>query len=111
LLDYNSKNLTGKPSANDIKEKKLTLPLIYSLGKSKNSQSKKILRIINAKNHNPLIINDIIEYVHQSGGIVYTEKKMIEYKNKALDLISDYPSSAALDSIKELSDFVINRSK
>lgn len=111
LLDYNSKNLTGKPSANDIKEKKLTLPLIYSLGKSKNSQSKKILRIINAKNHNPLIINDIIEYVHQSGGIVYTEKKMVEYKNKALDLISDYPSSAALDSIKELSDFVINRSK
>lgn len=110
LLDYNSKSHTGKPSANDIKEKKLTLPLIYSLGNSKSSQSKKILRIINSKNHNPLIINDIVEYVHQSGGIGYTENKMVEYKNKALELISDYPSSSALDSIKELADFVINRS-
>jgi len=111
LLDYKSKGITGKPAANDIKEKKLTLPLIYSLGKSKTSLSNKILRIINRSNKNIQSINDIIKYVQDSGGIEYAEGKMTEFKNKALDFLSGYPPSSALDSIKELSDFIIFRTK
>ena len=111
LLDYKIKGITGKPSANDIKEKKLTLPLIYSLSKSSTSSGKKILRIINNRNKNTQSINDIIAYVKDSGGIEYAESKMTEYKYKALDLLSAYSSSSALDSIKQLADFVINRTK
>src|SRR4030043_1068464 len=103
LLDYKSKSLTGKPSANDIKEKKLTLPLIYSLSNSRNNLSNKILRIINRNTNNTQIINDISEYVKESGGIEYAEGKMTDYKNKAVKFLIDYPPSSALDSIKELS--------
>ena len=109
LLDYKSKGITGKPSANDIKEKKLTLPLIYSLSKGNTSSGKKILRMINNKNTQS--IDNIISFVKDNGGIEYAESKMTEFKNKALDLLSGYPSSSALDSIKELSDFVIHRTK
>ena len=111
LLDYRSKGLTGKPAANDIKEKKLTLPLIYSLSQSKTSSGKKILRIINKGNNNTRDISDIIDYVKDSGGIEYAEGKMTEFKNKALDFLSGYPASAALHSIRELSDFIIHRTK
>jgi octaprenyl-diphosphate synthase len=111
LLDYRSKDLAGKPSANDLKEKKLTLPLIYSLSNSKSDLSKKILRIINKNHYNSLIFNDIIKYVNESGGIKYAESKMVEYKSKALRLLNEYPPSPVLDSLIELSDFVINRSK
>lgn len=111
LLDYRNINITDKPSANDIKEKKLTLPLIYSLSNSQSNLSNKILRNINKKNKNMQIINDIIDYVKTSGGIEYAESKMNEYRDKALDLLTYYPPSSTLDSIKELSHFVINRSK
>jgi octaprenyl-diphosphate synthase len=56
-----------------------------------------------------LIFNDIIKYVNESGGMRYAESKMVEYKNKALKLLKVYPPSVVLDSIKELSDFVIYR--
>lgn len=111
LLDYKSKGLTGKPLANDIKEKKLTLPLIYSLSQSKASSSNKILRLINRGNKNVRNINNIINYVKDNGGIEYAERKMTEFKNKALNFLSGYSPSDALDSIKELSEFIIYRSK
>jgi octaprenyl-diphosphate synthase len=111
LLDYNGKGITGKPTANDIKEKKLTLPLIYSLSTSKTSMSNKILRIVNRNTKNNQSINDVINYVKDSGGIEYAERKMTEYKNKSLEKLSGYPSSSALDSIKALSEFVISRIK
>lgn len=111
LLDYESKGLTGKPSGNDIKEKKITLPLIYSLSISNSSISNKILRIIDKKHKSNQKINDIIQFVKDSGGISYAENIMKNYKEKALDILSDYPETPVLQSVKELSEFVVERLK
>ncbi len=111
LLDYETKGLTGKPSGNDIKEKKLTLPLIHSLSVSNNSLSNKIIRIIDKKHKSTQKINDVIEFVKDSGGISYAEEVMKKYKKEALEILSIYPETPALQSIRDLADFVVNRSK
>ncbi len=111
LLDYETKGLTGKPSGNDIKEKKLTLPLIHSLSVSNNSLSNKIIRIIDKKHKSTQKINDVIEFVKDSGGISYAEEVMNTYKKEALEILSIYPETPALQSIRDLTDFVVNRSK
>lgn len=111
LLDYDKKGITGKPAGNDIKEKKLTLPLIYALNNSNASAGNKILKLINKENKTPGKIQDIIEFVKEGKGLEYAEQKMIEYKNKALDMLKDYPSSEILDSVKLLAEFIVARSK
>ena len=111
LLDYENKGLTGKPSGNDIKEKKLTLPLIYSLSKNENSMSNKILRIINKKHKTNQKVNDVIQFVKASGGIQYAEEVMNRYKNDAIKILDNYPESPAIQSIKDLANFVVDRSK
>lgn len=111
LLDIKNKGITGKPSANDIKEKKLTLPLIYSLGISENSKRKDILRILNRKHKSSSNIDFIINYINECGGIDYAESKMNEYKSLALKRIENFNDSPVLKSIINLADFVTSRSK
>ncbi len=111
LLDYDHNGITGKPSGNDIKEKKLTLPLIYTLSNSNQSVNNKILKIINKDNKNPKKVQDVIEFVIEKGGIEYAQKKMIEYKDQALLLLNDYPDSQILESVKLLLEFIVTRKK
>ena len=111
LLDIKNKGITGKPSANDIKEKKLTLPLIYSLGISESSKRKDILRILDRKHKSNSNIDFIINYIKECGGIEYAESKMNEYKSMALKRIENFSDSSVLKSIISLADFVTNRSK
>ncbi len=111
LLDYDKKSITGKPAGNDIKEKKLTLPLIYSLSKTTSSDNSKIRRIINKSKSNSKGMYEVIQFVRKNGGIDYAEKKMNEYKNKAIEILREYTPSDTVDSIKQLADFIIARSK
>lgn len=109
LFDYAAVGKIGKPVGIDIKEQKMTLPLIYAL---QNAEKKDKRRIINTvKNHNlePDRVKEVIDYVNGSGGIEYATKKMHEYKNAALEILESYPDSPAKTSLRDLVNYVIDR--
>ena len=111
LFDYQSNNKTGKPSGNDIQEKKMTLPLIYSLNKSNGSTKRSIKRMISKYNNDGKKVQEIIDFVLENGGIEYAEQRMIEYQNKALNILNEFQDNDAKKSLQDLVRFVIERKK
>ncbi|MGQ1889508.1 polyprenyl synthetase family protein [Thermophagus sp. OGC60D27] len=109
LLDYEQTNFAGKPTGNDLKEKKMTLPLIYVLSKQSSKDRKQIIRTIRKHHKNEKKIAPILEFVKQQGGIDYARQKMTEYRNKALDILNTYPESDAREGLKELVIFTTTR--
>jgi octaprenyl-diphosphate synthase len=111
LLDYTGrKSITGKPTGLDVKEKKITLPLIHSLAKAPTSKAKEIIRIIRDGGKKK-DLNNVIEFADEYGGIDYTVKKAEEYSAKALEALSILPSSDAKESLTQFVSFVMERSK
>ena len=106
LFDYGNRKI-GKPTGIDIKEKKLTLPLIYALNNS--SESKKKWLINSVKNSNDYVIKDIISYVTEMGGIDYTQKKINEYYNSAVEDLKYFDDNEFKESLKKLIKYVIER--
>ena len=106
LFDYGNTKI-GKPTGIDIKEKKLTLPLIYALNNS--SESKKKWLINSVKNSNDNVIRDIINYVTEIGGIDYTQKKIKEYYNSAIEDLKYFDDNEFKESLKKLIKYVIER--
>ncbi|MGB3947528.1 MAG: polyprenyl synthetase family protein [Bacteroidia bacterium] len=109
LFDYGDDNSIGKPTGIDIKEKKMTLPLIYALNKASFFDKRKIINIVKNNNNDPKKVAEVIEFVINSGGIQYAELKMNEYKNKALDLLQSFPDSAAKSSLEGLVRYTTER--
>ncbi len=110
LLDYGH-STTGKPSGGDIKEKKMTLPLIYTLQVAPPDVKRKIIYIVKNENTDKVKVAHVMQYVQKYGGIIYAEKAMELYKNKALSLLHTFPVSEARDAMEELVNFTINRKK
>ncbi len=108
LFDYEEAEI-GKPRGIDIKERKLTLPLIYSLNKADNSTRRKIINIIKNDNQNIEKVRWIITTVRLLGGMDYGKLKMIEYKEEALKILNEFPESEAKKAVGELIEFTINR--
>lgn len=111
LFDYEKTNLIGKPTGNDIKEKKMTLPLIYTLRELPKSESKALLRKIRRHHKNEIKVSEIIEVVKKTGGIEYTYTKMVEYKERALNSLAVYPESDAKTALIALVNYTISREK
>ncbi len=111
LFDYQKNGLVGKPRGNDIKEKKLTLPLIYSLEKASTRKRKHILRLIVRQGKTSGYLEEIIRFVEDSGGIDYSIQKMNEYKNIALESISSCPENESKRALIELVNYSIERKK
>jgi octaprenyl-diphosphate synthase len=111
LFDYEKTNLTGKPTGNDIKEKKMTLPLIYALNHSEKSEKRRIIKIVRRHNSNKNKVKDVIDFVKTKGGLDYSEKMMHEYKDKAIELLDSYESSEAKDAMRKLVDYIAVRKK
>jgi octaprenyl-diphosphate synthase len=111
LFDYQNNGLVGKPRGNDIKEKKLTLPLIYSLEKTSRQKRKHILKLIVRQGKGSGFLEEIIRFVEESGGIDYSIQKMNEYKNLALESISGYPENDSKLALIELVNYSIERKK
>lgn len=111
LFDYQPKGIIGKPTGNDIKEKKMTLPLIYVLNKAENSERKKIMRLIKNHHNKPAKVRQIIDYVVAKGGIEYTTEKMNFYRDKALSEISGFPDNEIKQSLSDLMFYITNRKK
>ncbi len=109
LFDYEKTTITGKPKGNDIQEKKLTLPLIVSLARVNSSDRKKILKLINKKSSKRLTYSKIYNFVHENNGLEYAREKMIDNKNQAMAILDEFPSNDALESLKMLVNFVIDR--
>ncbi|MEZ5016809.1 MAG: polyprenyl synthetase family protein [Flavipsychrobacter sp.] len=108
LFDYGKDNI-GKPTGIDIKEKKMTLPLIYTLQNVDKETKRKIIYIVKNNNTDKKKVNEVIDIVQQSGGIEYSVQKMKDYQNKALSMLDKFPPSEAKDAMKELVDYVIDR--
>lgn len=109
LFDYGDGSNIGKPTGIDIKEKKMTLPLIYALNNASFLEKRRIINIVKNNNNNPKKVAEVIDFVIKSGGIQYAETKMNEYKNKAIDLISSFPDSPSKNSLIGLVKYTTER--
>jgi octaprenyl-diphosphate synthase len=111
IFDYQAKGIIGKPTGNDIKEKKITLPLLYVLKNSGASERKRILRLIKRKNNNKAVVDELIQLVTEKGGIEYATDKMNEFKDKAVAALLEFPESDARTSLVELMNYITTRRK
>jgi octaprenyl-diphosphate synthase len=110
LFDYGTADV-GKPTGNDIKEKKLTLPLIYTLARADASTRRKLIYIVKNEHRIKARIQEVIREVQQSGGISYAEEKMREYRDKALLLLDGFPDKPERQALAELVRFTTDRAK
>ncbi|NOT51010.1 MAG: polyprenyl synthetase family protein [Chitinophagaceae bacterium] len=108
LFDYASENV-GKPTGNDIKEKKLTLPLIYTLNKVDGSTRRKIIYIVKNNNREKEKVKWVIQQVEQAGGIDYAKKKMNEFRDEALAVLHQFPENPARQGLQDMVLFVTDR--
>jgi octaprenyl-diphosphate synthase len=109
ILDYvGTKSLIGKPLGGDIKEKKITLPLIFALKQAPKNESRKIISLIKngAKKHD---VEEVIQFVYKYDGINYAEKTSSEYAQKAIDNISHFEESEVHSALSSLVSFIIER--
>lgn len=111
LFDYGDGVNIGKPTGIDIKEKKMTLPLIYTLNNASFLEKRRIINIVKNNNNNPKKVAEVIDFVVKNGGIPYAEKRMEEYKNQALEMLSSFPDSPSKASLQGLVKYTTERKK
>src|SRR3972149_738278 len=111
LFDYEGSNSTGKPGGDDLKEKKLTLPLLYSLSQVGKPEARKIRTTIKNKNHKKKTHQYIIDFVSSNGGLDYARQKMNEYKSNALHILNEFPDNESRNSLIELVEYTTIRKK
>ena len=110
LLDYGDSDI-GKPTGIDLKEKKLTLPIIYTINNSDRSTRNFIINTIKNHNNNKSKVTEVIKYVNEHDGIAYTRKAMERHKNEALTLLNNVSESPYKENLRELVAYVIDRTK
>jgi len=108
LFDYGNEDV-GKPTGNDIREKKLTLPLIYTLNTCSPALKKDLIYIIKNENRRKEKVNQVIDAVKKSGGIAYSQQKMEAYRDKALQLLYEFEDSEVRQSLEELVRYTTDR--
>jgi len=108
LFDYTDAKI-GKPTGIDIKEQKMTLPLIHALNTSSQSERKWLLNSVKKYNKDKKRVKEIIAFVKEKGGIEYTANKMKAYQSQALEILNTYPDSAYKDSLLTMVNYVIER--
>lgn len=110
IFDYGTGNV-GKPTGNDIRERKITLPLIYALRNSDKATRKELMNIVKRHNEEKFYVNKAIQIVRNAGGIEYCHTRMMELTKQALDLLTDIPDSPAKQSLIGLVEYTVNREK
>ena len=108
LFDYEEADI-GKPRGIDIKERKMTLPLIYTLNNVSYLTNRKIINVIKNENQNTEKVRWVIDVVRETGGMQYAEKRMHEYCTEAMDLLTQFDPSEARNAIEQLIDYTISR--
>ncbi|WP_372643581.1 polyprenyl synthetase family protein [Ancylomarina sp.] len=111
LFDYDKQAAIGKPTGNDIKERKLTLPLIAVLRDCSPKERRWVLKSLKKHNKDKDRVQELIKFVKDKGGIEYTREKMLEYKAKADSILMTFPDSEVKDAMMALVDYTIERKK
>lgn len=110
LFDYGTEKI-GKPTGIDIKEQKMTLPLIYTLNHASAKDKKWLINSVKNQNKNSKRVKEVINFVKSSGGLDYAVSKMNEFQNEALQILDNYPKSEYKDSLELMVNYVIDRKK
>jgi len=111
LFDYAGSSVIGKPTGIDIKERKMTLPLIYTLSNSNKEQKRLIINIIKNHNTEPKKVQQVIDLVRAGNGIIYATEKMQFYRDKALKALEAFPESEYKTSFIDLVKFTVDRER
>jgi len=111
LFDYQNSYNIGKPNGIDIKEQKMTLPLIYMLNNVGFYEKRRIVNVVKNHNNDPDRVATLIEQVNRSGGIEYATEKMKEYQQHSIDLLHQFPESEFRNSLEQLVVFTTERNK
>lgn len=110
LFDYGQHKI-GKPTGIDIKEQKMTLPLIYALNQASKKDKDWVINSIKNHNKDKKRVNKVIDFVKNSGGLDYATSKMHQFQDEALQILAQYSESDYKSSLKLMVDYVINREK
>lgn len=110
LFDYGEEKI-GKPTGIDIKEQKMTLPLIYTLNNCTYKEKKWLINSVKNHNKDKKRVQEVISFVKSQGGLAYAESKMKEFQLEALEMLQDYPSSPFRNSLELMVNYVIERKK
>jgi octaprenyl-diphosphate synthase len=108
LFDYGEEEI-GKPLGIDIKEKKMTLPLIFALSKASWLEKRRIIGIVKNESQKPKKVKEVIEFVKKSGGMEYAHQTMNKYYDEAMLLLQSLPESGYKNSLRQLVQFTIER--
>lgn len=111
LFDYGFGQNIGKPTGIDIKERKLTLPLIHALQNADKKERRWVKNILKNENENPKKVKELINWVLESEGISYANKAMFEYRDKALEILKELPRNSYSMALEGLVHYTINRKK
>jgi octaprenyl-diphosphate synthase len=111
IFDYLEKGLIGKPTGNDIKERKITLPLLYLLSQSTAFDKIRILHLVRRKNKNAASVRSLVEQVIKSGGIEYATEQMNLFREKAISGLMEFPENEARNSLVALMKYITDRNK
>lgn len=110
LFDFGTDDV-GKPLGIDIKEKKITLPLIYALNKSDTAEKRRMINMVKNHKDDPVKINEVVSYVRNSGGLAYAEMQMHKYQEEAFEILKEMPDNAARLGLEQLVKFTTERKK
>lgn len=110
LFDFGTDDV-GKPLGIDIKEKKMTLPLIYALNEASSSDRRRMIKLVKRHSDNPERVAEVIEFVRNSGGLQYAEEVMQRFRGEAFELLRQLPQTSSRDALEELVNYVVDRKK
>jgi octaprenyl-diphosphate synthase len=111
IFDYQKTNLIGKPTGNDIQEKKMTLPLIYALNQASILEKREILKLLNNNKKDSTKIERIVRFVVDKGGLDYAQKIMLQYHDKAIELLAFFQQTPEKIALLDLVDYTVKRKK
>jgi len=110
LFDFGTDDV-GKPLGIDIKEKKITLPLIYALNKASSSEKRRIINLVKNHNEESDKVSEVIDFVRNSGGLDYARSRMDAYQQEAFTILNELPQHESRDSLQQLVRFTTERKK
>ena len=110
LFDFGTDDI-GKPLGIDIKEKKLTLPLIFALSKATRSEKRRIINLVKNHNEESDKVSEVINFVRSSGGLDYATQRMLQYQEEAFDILKTFPEHASRTALEQLVRFTTERKK
>jgi octaprenyl-diphosphate synthase len=109
LLDFSDSRITGKPNGVDIKEKKMTLPLIWYLNHQPETEKRKVIRFIRKHSEKRMKTRNLVKQIRESGGIAYAREQMIRYRNEAVAILQHFPDGPERQGLEQLLYFTTER--